>query len=90
VNIEAQILDCMVRLRTLEAHARNSDDATITMMIGTTLVLADLAEIRAEMRQDHAALGDELAALRRHMNDHFSAIHAELHRLGVLQLDTNN
>jgi chaperonin cofactor prefoldin len=89
VNIEAQILECMVRLRTLEARVHTSDDATITMMIGTALVLADLADIRAEMRQDHAALGDELDALRRHMNDHFSAIHAELHRLGV-QRETMN
>ena len=75
VNLQAQILQCMTRLGALEARARTAEEIT---MIGIALVLADLAATRAEMRQDLAALGDELAALRRHMDDHLSAISSEL------------
>ncbi|MDX3108811.1 hypothetical protein [Nonomuraea angiospora] len=60
-------------------------------MIGIALVLADLADIRAEMRQDLAALGDELAGLRRHMDDRFAAIQSmRLHRLGGLPPEVIN
>ncbi|MEO3875600.1 hypothetical protein ABGB18_43035 [Nonomuraea sp. B12E4] len=84
MNVEAQLLDLIMRLRALETRARTGDDVTTTAMIGTALVLAELAGLRAEMRQDLAAFGDELAGLRRHMNDHLSAVRAELpQRLGV-------
>ncbi|MFI7228257.1 hypothetical protein ACIBO5_33980 [Nonomuraea angiospora] len=60
-------------------------------MIGIALVLADLADIRAEMRQDLAALGDELAGLRRHMDDRFAAIQSKrLHKLGGLPPEVIN
>ncbi|MFI9841052.1 hypothetical protein ACIHFD_28755 [Nonomuraea sp. NPDC051941] len=89
MNIEAQILNLITRIRALEESMQPGDDSSKT--IGIALVLADLADIRAEMRQDLAALGDELAGLRRHMNDCFAAIRSELlHRLGGLPPEVTN
>ncbi|MGW6497472.1 hypothetical protein [Nonomuraea angiospora] len=71
----------LTRIRALEESTQPGDDNSKT--ISSALVLAELADIRAEMRQDLAALGDELAGLRRHMNDRFATIQSELlHRLG--------
>ncbi|MFF4622054.1 hypothetical protein [Nonomuraea jabiensis] len=83
MNIEAQILTLIRLLQALDASARPEDDSLT--LIGIALVLAQLADIRAEMRQDLAALGDELAGHRRHMNDHFAAIQSELYRLAGLR-----
>ncbi|MET7336514.1 hypothetical protein [Nonomuraea sp. NPDC005650] len=80
MNIEAQILTLIARIRALEESMQPGDDSSKTT--GIALVPADLADIRAEMRQDLAALGDELAGLRRHMNDCFTAIRSELQRIG--------
>lgn len=83
MNQEALILDLMLRIRTLETSARTGVDTT---SIGITLVMTELADIRSEMRQDLAALGDELAGLRRHMNEHLTALRCEmLHWPGALQ-----
>ncbi|MER6577233.1 hypothetical protein [Nonomuraea sp. NPDC001023] len=71
MDLETQILKLLLRLRKLKA-GRPGGDSTATMT-GITRMQADIADIRTEMRQDFAALGDELAALRRHMNDHFTA-----------------
>ncbi|SDL62243.1 hypothetical protein [Nonomuraea jiangxiensis] len=72
MNTEAQIIDLMTRIRALESH--------------TAQVVADLTDLRAEMRQDVAALNDELAGLRRHMDEHFTSIRSELlHRFRVIQ-----
>ncbi|MBF8189660.1 hypothetical protein ITP53_28795 [Nonomuraea sp. K274] len=76
MNIEAQILELMMRVRALEAGARTGDDITI----GITQVKDDIADIRTEMRQDIAALGDELAGLRQNMNEHFRSIRSEMLR----------
>ncbi|NUS01820.1 MAG: hypothetical protein HOV97_04565 [Nonomuraea sp.] len=57
-----------MRLRT---RRRPRDDVRATTD-GITRMQAEIADIRTEMRQDFAALGDELAALRRHLNDHFT------------------
>ncbi|MEV4020709.1 hypothetical protein AB0J35_60560 [Nonomuraea angiospora] len=68
---------------------RPGDDSS--KPISTAQVLAELTDIRAEMRQDLAALGDELAGLRRHMNDRFATIQSELlHRLGGLPPEVIN
>ncbi len=81
MNIEAQILTFIKCLQALDAGTRPEGDRFT--MIGIALVLAELADIRAELRQDLAALGDELAGHRRHTNDHLAAIQSELlHRLG--------
>ncbi|WP_043640835.1 hypothetical protein [Nonomuraea candida] len=48
--------------------------------VGTALLLTEIIDLRAELRQDLAALGDELAGLRRHMNEHLTAIRSELLR----------
>ncbi|MEU5861717.1 MULTISPECIES: hypothetical protein [unclassified Nonomuraea] len=71
MDLETQILRLLLRLRKLKA-GRPTGDLTATTT-GITRMQADIADIRTEMRQDFAALGDELAALRRHMNDHFTA-----------------
>ncbi|SEH03033.1 hypothetical protein SAMN05444920_13242 [Nonomuraea solani] len=87
MNLEAQILDLMLRIRMLEMTTRMGADIT---RIGIALMLSELADSRTEMRQDLAALGDELAGLRRHMNDHVAALRAEiLHRLGTIQQHEN-
>ncbi|TYB50159.1 hypothetical protein FXF51_57050 [Nonomuraea sp. PA05] len=83
MNLEALILDMMLRIRTPEKSACTGVDITA---IGILLVLSELNDLRTEMRQDVAALGDELAGLRRHMNEHLTILRCEmLHRLGTLQ-----
>ncbi|GGT26861.1 hypothetical protein GCM10010176_084440 [Nonomuraea spiralis] len=72
MDLETQILRLLLRLRRLKAGERAGGDVTATTA-GISQMQADIADIRAEMRQDFAALGDELAALRRHMNDHFTS-----------------
>ncbi|MER6945029.1 hypothetical protein ABT294_13485 [Nonomuraea sp. NPDC000554] len=72
MDLEAQILQLLARLRTLKAAQRSRHDIT-TITTGMTQVKADIADLRTEMRQDLAALGDELAALRRHINEHFTS-----------------
>ncbi|MEU6718862.1 hypothetical protein ABZ897_45980 [Nonomuraea sp. NPDC046802] len=48
--------------------------------------MAKLVDIQAEVRQDLAAHGDEIAGLRRHMNDHLTSIRSEiLDQLTTLQ-----
>lgn len=81
VNSEARFLELMQRIGTLETNTRAYADATA---IGFLLVLNELAELRAEIanqctevRQDSAALGDEVGGLRWHMHDHFTALHRE-------------
>lgn len=81
VNSEALFLELVQRIETLETNTRA--DVEITA-IGITLVLTELADLRAEIanqrteaRQDFAALGDELGGLRWHMNDHFTGLHHE-------------
>ncbi|GAA3708357.1 hypothetical protein GCM10022224_087380 [Nonomuraea antimicrobica] len=64
MNAEAEILDLMARLRGLNRNPRTADDITPVML----LVLMRLDDVRTEIRRDLAALGDELAALRRHLN----------------------
>ncbi|MBE1591833.1 hypothetical protein ACFPOI_14900 [Nonomuraea angiospora] len=89
MNIEAQILTLITRIRALEESMQPGDDSSKTISIAQ--VLAELTDIRAEMRQDLAALGDELAGLRRHMNDRFATIQSELlHRLGGLPPEVIN
>ncbi|GAA2210076.1 hypothetical protein GCM10009850_055350 [Nonomuraea monospora] len=83
MNLEALILDLMLRIRTPEKSACTGVDITA---IGILLVLSELADLRTEMRQDIAALGDELAGLRRHMDEHLSILYYEMvHRIGALQ-----
>ncbi|MFF0869150.1 hypothetical protein ACFYUV_45855 [Nonomuraea sp. NPDC003560] len=71
MDLETRILKLLLRLRKHKA-GRPAGDLTATTA-GITRMQADIADIRTEMRQDFAALGDELAALRRHMNDHFTS-----------------
>ncbi|MFI9596985.1 hypothetical protein [Nonomuraea sp. NPDC052265] len=72
MDLETQILRLLLRLRKLKAGGPTDGDIKATTT-GITRMQAEITDIRAEMRQDFAALGDELAALRRHMNDHFTA-----------------
>ncbi|MFI7466926.1 hypothetical protein [Nonomuraea sp. NPDC049646] len=71
MDLETRILRLLSRLRKLRA-GRPTGDTTATTT-GITRMQADIADIRTEMRQDFAALGDELAALRHHMNAHFTS-----------------
>ncbi|MEU8401937.1 hypothetical protein AB0C28_42715 [Nonomuraea sp. NPDC048892] len=90
MNSEAQFLELVQRIETLETNTRADAETTA---IGFHLVLTELAELRAEIadqrtetRQDSAALGDELGGLRWHMHDHFTALHREnLHWLITVQ-----
>ncbi|TDD21337.1 hypothetical protein [Nonomuraea diastatica] len=82
MNEEAQILTLITRLRALEASTHAGDGSST--MTDVARVLADIADMRAEMRLDLAALGDELASLRRHMDSCFAVIRSELiPRLGA-------
>ncbi|MFI7419332.1 hypothetical protein [Nonomuraea sp. NPDC049684] len=65
VNLEAQILEVMLRVKALERSTRTADDLT---MISIVLMMTELAAFQAELKQDYEALVDELAVLRRQMN----------------------
>ncbi|TDC05511.1 hypothetical protein E1267_19150 [Nonomuraea longispora] len=82
MNEEVRILALITRLRALEAST-HAGDGSFTMT-DIAQMQADIADMRAEMRHNFAALGDELAALRRHMDSCFAVIRAELiPRLGA-------
>ncbi|MFC5164223.1 hypothetical protein ACFPOI_36175 [Nonomuraea angiospora] len=73
MDLEAQILELLLHLRTLKAGQCRSNDGTATNM---AQLKAEISEVQIEIRQDLAALGgegDEVAALRRHMNEHFAS-----------------
>ncbi|MFI7125731.1 hypothetical protein ACIBQ1_08555 [Nonomuraea sp. NPDC050153] len=85
MDVEACLLDLMSRVRALEAGAPISDAIKTTMAGIAQQVKADITEFRAELRQDLAALGDEVAGLRRHLNEHLSTARPEiLHQPGSL------
>ncbi|NRQ40885.1 hypothetical protein HII36_55140 [Nonomuraea sp. NN258] len=82
--LEVQILKLLVRLRIRTVGKRSSDDGDTTTNDGdgdtataTSMdqMQADLAAFRTEMREDVAALGDELLALRWHLSEHASTHH---------------
>ncbi|MFC4012674.1 hypothetical protein ACFOY2_35955 [Nonomuraea purpurea] len=77
MNIEAQIRDLMARIQKLESSA-DTAKAIATALTIIAPVMAKLADIQAEVRQDLAAHGDEIAGLRRHMNDHLTSIRTEM------------
>ncbi|MFI7462900.1 hypothetical protein [Nonomuraea sp. NPDC049646] len=65
MNLEAQILEVMLRVKALERSTRTADDLT---MISIVLMMTELAAFQAELKQDYEALVDELAVLRHQMN----------------------
>ncbi|MGW4406712.1 hypothetical protein ACWEJ6_21980 [Nonomuraea sp. NPDC004702] len=67
VNLEAQILEVMLRVKALETSTRTADDLT---MISIVLMMTELAAFQAELRQDYEALVDEITGLRHHINAH--------------------
>ncbi|MFC5831694.1 hypothetical protein [Nonomuraea insulae] len=77
MNVEAQIIELMLRIQEFEPGPLTREDIIVITM-GIVLALTNLSEIRAEVRQDLAALSDELAGLRRHMNEHLTSIRSEL------------
>ncbi|MFI6742121.1 hypothetical protein ACIBI9_55235 [Nonomuraea sp. NPDC050451] len=70
MDLETQILELLVHVRTLKAGQCRSDDGSATSM---AQLKAEITNIQTEIRQDLAALGDEMTALRRHMNEHFTS-----------------
>ncbi|MET7331691.1 hypothetical protein [Nonomuraea sp. NPDC005650] len=77
MDVEACLLDLTSRVRALEVGAPISDAIKTTMAGIAEQVKADITEFRAELRQDLAALGDEVAGLRRHLNEHLSTARSE-------------
>ncbi|MEV0390990.1 hypothetical protein [Nonomuraea sp. NPDC050643] len=73
MDTEALILDLMTRIQALKASVRTGDGAD-AHAIGVAEVLAELAGIRAEVRQDLAALHDELDGLRRDLDERFATV----------------
>ncbi|MFI7105116.1 hypothetical protein ACIBK9_02300 [Nonomuraea sp. NPDC050227] len=67
VNLEAQILEVMLRVKALETSTRTADDLT---MISIVLMMTELVTFQAELRQDYEALVDEIARLRHQINGH--------------------
>ncbi len=73
MDLEAQILELLLHLRTLKAGQCRSSDGAATDM---AQLKAEISNVQMEIRQDLAALGgegDEIAALRRRMNEHFNS-----------------
>lgn len=73
MDLEAQILELLLHLRTLKAGQCRSSDGTATNM---AQLKAEISNVQLEIRQDLAALGgegDEIAVLRRRMNEHFTS-----------------
>ncbi|MFF4620367.1 hypothetical protein [Nonomuraea jabiensis] len=73
MDLEAQILELLLHLRTLKAGKCRSSDGTATNM---AQLKAEISDVQMKIRQDLAALGgegDEIAALRRRMNEHFAS-----------------
>ncbi|WP_214326327.1 hypothetical protein [Nonomuraea sediminis] len=77
MDVEAQILDLLSRVQTLEGSVRAGDSSMATV-IGIAQLMTDISEMRTELRQDLGALSDELAGLRRHMNEQLNSILSEL------------
>lgn len=67
MNLEAQILEVMLRVKALETSTRTADDIT---MISIVLMMTELAAFQAELRRDYEALVDEITGLRHHINGH--------------------
>ncbi|MEV4015337.1 hypothetical protein AB0J35_33035 [Nonomuraea angiospora] len=73
MDLEAQILELLLHLRTLKAGQCRSNDGTATDM---AQLKAEISNVQVEIREDLAALGgegDETTSLRRHMNEHFTS-----------------
>lgn len=73
MDLEAQILELLLHLRTLKAGQCHSNDGTATSM---AQLKAEIRNVQIVIRQDLAALGSEgteMAALRRHMNEHVTS-----------------
>ncbi|MEV4398398.1 hypothetical protein [Nonomuraea sp. NPDC049607] len=88
MNVEAQILEVLLRVQALETSSRTVDDITV---ISIVLMMTELAALQDELRQDFAAVVDELTALRRHINDHFNGPRCEfLRRPGTWQRPESN
>ncbi|NUW35558.1 hypothetical protein HTZ77_29610 [Nonomuraea sp. SMC257] len=64
MDTEAHLHDLASRVQALEAGALITD---VTTTLGIIHVADDVAQLRNEVLQDLAALGDEVAALRRHV-----------------------
>ncbi|MEV0196115.1 hypothetical protein [Nonomuraea sp. NPDC050691] len=73
MDVEAHLLDLMSRVRALEAGVHITD-GIIATMIGIT---HDVTQLRNEIREDLAALGDEVAALRRHIAAQSASLHTQ-------------
>ncbi|NUR89064.1 MAG: hypothetical protein HOY71_33695 [Nonomuraea sp.] len=86
MDVEAEILDIKLRIQALEATlspegvVMRSDKAEIT---------ADIADIRTEVSQNIAALGDELAGLRGQTDEHLEMVRSSIgRRLDLLLCET--
>ncbi|MEV4015517.1 hypothetical protein AB0J35_33945 [Nonomuraea angiospora] len=77
MDIEARLLDLMSRVRALEAAAP-SGDASKATTAEAAQIQAVIAEFRNEVRQDLAALGDEMAGLRRHLNEYLRSAQSNI------------
>ncbi|MER6004501.1 hypothetical protein ABT120_38500 [Nonomuraea angiospora] len=77
MDIEGRLLDLMSRMRALEAGVPSGGAGKATTA-EVDQIKADIAEFRIEVRQDLAALGDEMAGLRRHLNEYLSSIQCKV------------
>ncbi|NUW43319.1 hypothetical protein [Nonomuraea rhodomycinica] len=78
MDAEARLRDLTSRVRALEAGALITD---MTTTLGIIHVADDVAQLRNEVLQDLAALGDEVTALRRHVAALSSSIHRDKPRI---------
>ncbi|MBE1589549.1 hypothetical protein ACFPOI_09235 [Nonomuraea angiospora] len=76
MDVEARLLDLMSRMQALEAGTHTSDARKATTA-EVAQIRADIAEFRIEVSQDLAALGDEMAGLRRHLNEYLSSVQSK-------------
>ncbi|MER6576380.1 hypothetical protein [Nonomuraea sp. NPDC001023] len=82
VNLEAEILEVMLRVKALETSTRTAEDLT---MISIVLMMTELATFQAELRQDYEALVDEITGLRHHINAHDAVPQCGLPRCSLLR-----
>ncbi|MED7926525.1 hypothetical protein SMD20_19875 [Nonomuraea sp. LP-02] len=79
MDVQTEILGLKLRVEALEACMIADTDRTATVSIITAL-RTDIAELRADVAEDFAAWGDEVAGVRCQLNDYLKTSHSDLVR----------
>ncbi|MEW9547869.1 hypothetical protein [Nonomuraea sp. NPDC050783] len=80
MDVQTEILGLKLRVEALEAQMLSGSDRATTASIVIAL-RTDIAELRADVAEDLAAWGDELAGVRRQLDDSVKAFRSDLARV---------